>query len=327
MNNFSNHSVFFSTDTLPERDRFPAFCEEMFRRMLLLDVAKSDGGSFRGSVEVCRTGAVELAAVCTTSADYIRTSELIRDGKDSLFAVLPKYGQLFTTQGGDVRRLAPGALTICDSTEIGGLKITDNSKFLALQIPRHLITELVPQISRFAGLQSEPSSVAVRLLTSYLNLICDELVGNETEAAKLFGKHLVDLVGLALGAHGERRQLIEQRGVRTARREAIYQKIERNIDDPELNASRVAAALGITPRYVHLLLEEAGHTFSQYVLEKRLGNVYARLRSSQYSMSKIADIAYGSGFIDLSHFNRSFRLRFGMTPSDLRAGTSTRRGN
>jgi AraC-like DNA-binding protein len=33
---------------------------------------------------------------------------------------------------------------------------------------------------------------------------------------------------------------------------------------------------------------------------------------------KVSEIAYSVGFADLSYFNRTFRLRFGMTPSDAR---------
>jgi AraC-like DNA-binding protein len=33
----------------------------------------------------------------------------------------------------------------------------------------------------------------------------------------------------------------------------------------------------------------------------------------------ISTIAFEAGFGDLSHFNRTFRRRFGMTPSEVRA--------
>ena len=33
---------------------------------------------------------------------------------------------------------------------------------------------------------------------------------------------------------------------------------------------------------------------------------------------RIGDIAYASGFSDISHFNRSFRRRFGLTPTAAR---------
>jgi AraC-like DNA-binding protein len=35
---------------------------------------------------------------------------------------------------------------------------------------------------------------------------------------------------------------------------------------------------------------------------------------------KVSAIAFAAGFHDLSHFNRAFRRRFGVTPSDVRTG-------
>jgi AraC-like DNA-binding protein len=43
------------------------------------------------------------------------------------------------------------------------------------------------------------------------------------------------------------------------------------------------------------------------------------LADARYAALGIGTIAYDVGFGDLSYFFRSFRRRFGMTPSDMRA--------
>jgi AraC-like DNA-binding protein len=57
------------------------------------------------------------------------------------------------------------------------------------------------------------------------------------------------------------------RGTRCA---AILRIIESRSGDPNLSAITVAKTLSITPRYVHLLLEETGKSFTHHVLERRL---------------------------------------------------------
>jgi len=45
------------------------------------------------------------------------------------------------------------------------------------------------------------------------------------------------------------------------------------------------------------------------------------LADPRYADRTICDIALAAGFGDLSTFNREFRRRFGMTPSDVRRAT------
>jgi AraC-like DNA-binding protein len=103
---------------------------------------------------------------------------------------------------------------------------------------------------------------------------------------------------------------------------SILRTIESQSDNPNLSATVVAALLGVTPRYVHLLLEETGKSFTYHVLERRLQRAVALLRDPQWCDRKIAEIAAESGFTDLSYFNRAFRRRFGTTPSDIRKAAS-----
>jgi AraC-like DNA-binding protein len=113
-------------------------------------------------------------------------------------------------------------------------------------------------------------------------------------------------------------QLQPGRRIRVVRRRAVLREIEQRSLDPTLSATSVAALLGITPRYVHLLLKETGRTFSRHVLHRRLERALMLLRDPQWGARKIADVAEESGFSDLAYFSRSFRRHFGLTPSAVR---------
>jgi AraC-like DNA-binding protein len=117
----------------------------------------------------------------------------------------------------------------------------------------------------------------------------------------------------------ETRKQREEGGVRARRRAAILHEIERRSSDPNLTAIAVATLLGITPRYVHLLLEETGYSFTYHVAARRLERAAALLRDPRWRHRKISNIAAEAGFTDLSYFNRAFRRRYGATPSDIRA--------
>jgi transcriptional regulator GlxA family with amidase domain len=69
---------------------------------------------------------------------------------------------------------------------------------------------------------------------------------------------------------------------------------------------------------VQQLLEGAGLSFSTFVRVSRLKRARRLLRDPLSSHLRIVDIAMMTGFGDLSHFNRAFRLQFGETPTDAR---------
>lgn len=114
-------------------------------------------------------------------------------------------------------------------------------------------------------------------------------------------------------------RVVHDRGVRAARLHAVKADIARLLDDPALSAAMLAKRQGVTPRYIHKLLESEGTTLSKFVPGQRLVRVHRMLSDARYAASTIGSIAYRAGFGDLSTFNREFRRRFGVTPSDVRA--------
>src|SRR5215211_1254719 len=72
-----------------------------------------------------------------------------------------------------------------------------------------------------------------------------------------------------------------------------------------------AAHLGVTPRYVHMLFATEAASFSEFVLAQRLVRAHQMLTDPRCIGRPISAIAFDAGFSDLSHFNRTFRRRFG----------------
>jgi AraC-like DNA-binding protein len=311
--------IYFNTDALPERDRFPAFCEEFVRRRTALDIVRRGEGPFRGVMDLVRAGPVVVGSHFSTPTDLVRSQQLVRDGDDSLLVALCRSGVAYLAQLGADLKLEPGAAFVCDSGYAGEVHITADTWLSLVRIPRTTMTKLLPRADRLAGATLDRNNVARRLLFGYLGGTLDVVSDGHGRAIELYGEHIVDLVALALGAEGEGRAVAEERGARAAWRSTILREIERRSGDQNLSAVTIAHFLGITPRYVHLLLEETGRSFTRHVLERRLDKAAALLRDPRSRYRKIADIAAEAGFADLSYFNRAFRRHFGATPSDIRA--------
>jgi AraC-like DNA-binding protein len=81
----------------------------------------------------------------------------------------------------------------------------------------------------------------------------------------------------------------------------------------------MAAALGVSARYLQMAFAEVGTTPSRLLLARRLDGVAARLQRTDQPM-RITDVAMECGFADLSHFSRVFRRRFGVSPRAYQQG-------
>ena len=114
-------------------------------------------------------------------------------------------------------------------------------------------------------------------------------------------------------------EIANGRGVRVARLHSLKADILENLGKPGFSLERIAIRHGITPRYVQKLFESEGGTFSQYLVQQRLARVHRLLCDPHLAARNISDIVFDTGFGDLSHFNRAFRLRYGKSPSDVRA--------
>ncbi|MGH8017870.1 MAG: AraC family transcriptional regulator [Opitutaceae bacterium] len=86
----------------------------------------------------------------------------------------------------------------------------------------------------------------------------------------------------------------------------------------------VAASIGMTPSAFSRFFRRAmGRSFQDYATGLRLGLACRQLLDTDLNVS---EIAFASGFGNLSNFNRAFRIRHGMTPSEFRRESLDRDG-
>jgi AraC-like DNA-binding protein len=320
MENEAPSRFILDTDQFPERERFSIFFEEFVRRYNGLDIAIPEESSFRVAMTLQQLGQANIAHSSQSALSCFRTLDRIRDGDDSLSVVLMECGNAYYRERGNDWQLGPGDAVICDSAYCGEYTYTSSAQSWCIKLPRAAITDLLQRDTRLGGLKLDRNEGARRLLHFYLRETHNaELRG---PAAQLYEQHLLDLLALALGATPTAQAAASDRGLRAARLAAVLREIANRSADPRLSAVTVALVLGVTPRYVHLLLEETGKSFTHHLLDRRLQSAIGLLRDRNWRHRRIVDIAAEAGFTDLSYFNRMFRRRYGATPSDVRAVAS-----
>jgi AraC-like DNA-binding protein len=245
------------------------------------------------------------------TAQAARPATRLSDGDDTICLMVKSGGQMSLRQGrheaipdiGDAMLLVyrqPSQLSFQDAT------------YLSVRVPLEALAMLI-DVEPVAGRRIPGSTPALMLLRQYVASLPERMA--DPVLGGLVTTHVYDLMALALGATGEAREVARGRGLRAARLEAIKADLTR---DSTQSIDAIAAHQGVTPRYVQMLFEGHGITFGEFVTERRLDVARSMLRSPRYADWSIAGIAFEAGFKDLSHFNRHFRRRFGVTPRDYR---------
>jgi AraC-like DNA-binding protein len=185
-------------------------------------------------------------------------------------------------------------------------------------VPLKTLAPLVANPSD-AGMRVVPREARpLQLLNRYLQALDMGASIDSLELSRAVAQHICDLIALSMGAHRDAPALLQQRGVRAARLQAIKADIAARFNDFELTVNAVALRHGVTPRYIQKLFEDDGVTFSEYVLERRLAEAHRSLADPHLANRSISTIAFNAGFSDLSYFNRTYRRRFGATPTETR---------
>jgi len=118
---------------------------------------------------------------------------------------------------------------------------------------------------------------------------------------------------LARAARLYRRHQHHARGPRWLQHAVDYLRA-RQFD--RINLGEVAASVGVHPsRLAHEFRARFGTTPGEYVRVLRLEWAAGRLREKD---STIAEVAIRAGFYDQSHFSRTFRRHFGLSPGQWR---------
>jgi AraC-like DNA-binding protein len=94
--------------------------------------------------------------------------------------------------------------------------------------------------------------------------------------------------------------------------------VEARFAEPALSPAHAARALGMSVRKLHMLFEQTGTSFGEFVLRCRLEEARRLLLSPATRQRSVAEIALAAGFGDLSTFYRAFKAAYDRTPGEVR---------
>jgi AraC-like DNA-binding protein len=311
----------FSTDDLPERDRLPMAREVYGRLIAKVDIEPARDARLHFKVVAKVLPGLVISSSSKSPVISKRTRELLADGNDDVvLAVSPAAGNLVSQVGRELVTNS-GDATLFSTADAASMKSVSMPHCLNISLRRRELASLVPDLEDRFLLPIPAHDTALQLLTRYVGLFDDPQQLTTPQLRRLAVNHVYDLVALAAGATRDAVEAAKDGGVRAARLHAIKSDILAGLGQPGLTIAAIAVRHGVSPRYVQILFEREGMTFSRFLLDQRLRLAHRMLTDPRLAERTITDIASEAGFGDLSYFNRAFRRQYGETPSDTRAGS------
>jgi AraC-like DNA-binding protein len=315
-------SIQLSTDGAP-RHRKLAFWQDIVCDVFVQLDCKSDlGDRFRGSVDRSMLGNVACTRVSATAQRVFRTPPRIaRANEDFILVALGRDGTGAVVQDGRETVIHPGEFAFYDTTRPYELRFNDDFTQLIFQVPRNALFKRISGIEDLTATGFDRTQPLPQLALDFLTAVFGLLDRVDPDTGARLSDQALDLLAMAIGERLPDKA-VQPSTHRAALRYRLKAHIQAHLIDRDLSLSSCAAALGISARYVNNLLADEDTSFQRYVLRQRLERCQRALASPTQTHRQVGEIAFAWGFNDLSHFGRTFREQYGMSPRAWRHARS-----
>jgi len=316
--------VRFSTADYAPHKRLDA-CREIYGRTLSKrDIEPLSAEQFHTEATLRSMPGLGIVTARRSAAIYRLPRKFINN--DDVFVTIGLTSGYEVHQFNRLLNLKPGEGIVLTASEPGFVKVPTYGEYINVRAPRRTLSSLVAGLDAAYGRPIPADNPALRLLTRYIGIVDESESLAAPHLRQQVVTHIHDLMAVAIGATRDAAEIAKSRGVQAARLRAIKEEIATRLDQADLSVATIAARHQLKPRWVQRLFESEGTTFTEYVLAQRLVLAHRLLTNPLYASQKVSTIALDTGFGDLSYFNRAFRRRYSITPSELRAAAKRPNG-
>lgn len=303
-----------ATEALHGDGGIDAFREIFGRKILGIEIDPLDGHPLDINLTLRSLPGFAMAAGSLSPMRNRHTTGLL-DNDDVVLVVMQsgtgevnQYGRVATVNEGEAVLTANGA----EATFTG----LTSTRVINFRLSRSLLTPHVADLDALVARPIRKDNRVLQLLVGYATMLNDQAELATAELRHIVVTHMHSLAALLLG--GDSDFGLHEHGLRAARLRSVKDHILERMGNHGLTLADVARSQQISESYIRRLLAENGTTFTDFVLGGRLARAHRMLVDPHSADRSISAIAYEAGFGDLSYFNRTFRRRYGATPSEVR---------
>lgn len=244
---------------------------------------------------------------CDPNAGVRASREVAGTDGEYLVMLMTLRGREIVQQGGRQAALEPGSVVVWDSATPATFLVREPLIKRSLLVPKAALAEVGARGELMTGSVLDAGAPAVTLLSGYLEALSTTIDRLPLGALPAARNATIELLAAAL------QEPVRVPQTTVATRAAAEAHIMRHLREQRLSAAGVARAIGVSVRSLHRAFEDSGESVASFIRLRRL----ARARDDLAAGLTVGQVARRWHYTDPSHFSRSFKRHFGVSPSDL----------
>ena len=310
--------VSVSTESVSVRERFDFWHEVICKAFVRLEAETLPSeNAFQAEIEQSDLGPLTLSRVRAEPQFVQRSAHLIKtEPRDEVLVSVQLSGSAVICQDERQALLTPGDFALYDTTRPYELVTREHFEMLVFQFDRQFLMERCPFPERLTAIRLTNDTAVTAPVSSFLRSLEPLALTDDNAVSRQLASSVVDLLGLALAERFGAESSPNSQRTKYFLRACTY--VNAYASDPELTPARIAAAVGVSLRYLHTTFSEHGVTVGEYLIRRRLARCMDDLLSPVLGSRTITEIAHSHGFKTSAHFTRRFTEAYGRPPGEVR---------
>jgi AraC-like DNA-binding protein len=312
-----------STRAWPDSQCQPLWAQAITRAYFPLSLEFSPSARFSGSLHVWATGStpLTLSRLRSSQLGYSRSKAQVSDDREACYLVtVPRRSDVHFEQDGSVLQCQPGGFIFERGDAPYRFHYACDNDLWVFKLPERALQGELRGAERYTRFCFDARRALGRIFVDQLAM-CAARFDECDEAAR----HMLleqALATLLMALRDDERVLnSESSHLAALHLQRIEHYVDTQLGNPDLAPPMIAAACGLSLRYLHKLFSSTPYSLGEWIRLRRLQAVKRSLHDPNCHLS-IGELAMRWGFSDQAQFTRSFRQHFGCTASEVRSSAA-----
>lgn len=310
-------TVRFDARGIPAADREEVVRATVSRTLVPLEIDfPEDRGPAATSLSITELSELTVWSV-TSNAVKVHYKALPRNEfRPSLILGLQRTGSCVVAQRDREITLRPGDLAVWDSTNPFVIADADGLSQHKFRIPLDRLALPVDVIRQISAVRLCPDHPISDLAVAYFHRLASRPGAFDRPGGEVVSQPGIDLLRAAITTHLDAVELGKD-ALQATLFVRIMGYVQLHLQDPDLDAGRIAAEHHISVRQLYRILAAEGVSLGDWIRTRRLEGARRDLAMA-FLQDPVSAVARRWGFTDASSFARMFRTTYAVSPSEWR---------